>query len=710
MRHLTQNRPHPPKPASARAVRDRDLTRGLHRRPASVIVASHDTPPPLAGLARPERAPDLPSHGFGLDFSLLRLHPSAAGIQMKRTLPAPGDAFEQEAERIAGQVTGMSVRGPRADPATGPPTGTPTTPAPEPPLSTRVLHAGSPSAALPPHVLAASQGRPLSPAARGFMEPRFGRPFGHVRVHSDEPAAQSADALAAHAYTVGPHIMFGARQYSPDTRSGRHLLAHELVHVLQQQYAAPRVQRTLNDGHDLNSNRFKGNIELESAYDDETVIENGDTGLQVTILQQALVDAGLALPIHGVDGRFGDETEQAVKDFQTSKGLTGRDVDGEVGPITMNLFDQHFLHHVPERAIAAHPTRPLMEGTRALSAAEQSAVTRAVTTEVRTPTGALPTFSRTIVSHPDPYEVRIRNRLNTAITNLYTNLVASRPARTAANMMSAADVDRLSQRAKAVTDAVYGRYRTGPALAFGVNIFDQFLQRQAQIAASTTNADWAANWRVLKLLNGDRGIAQIDEEHGAVQTRATEWSLIAGVTGFPNTPPGVLDYNASPPNVTTGIVGTRRAELLDIHRNWPASAGGGRIYLQMYLGSTNAANRDIMYETFATIIHEYIHTLEHPNHVTYRESLAEQRGGFVLREGMTDYLAKVVWDNLSFDPPLRAAIEDRFQDPLNPNGHPIPAPPRYREWANAERAVGIVGIRNAMAAFFLGHTNLMGGP
>ncbi len=483
-----------------------------------------------------------------------------------------------------------------------------------------------------------------------------------------------------------------------------------LAPVVPQQDSVPRVQRTIGDHHDLSSNRFKGNEQLEAAYDNETLIQQGARGLHVTILQQALVDAGFALPVFGVDGNFKDETKTGVEAFQSAKGLTGGDVDGIVGPTTMNLLDQHFLHHAPERAIAAHPTRPLTEGTRSLTAAERAAVTSAITTEVRTPSGALPTFSRTIATNPDPYELRIQNRLNQAITGLYNSLVASRPPRTAANMMSTADVDRLAQRAKVVTDTVYGRYSTGPAMAFGVNIFDQFVQRQSAIAASTTNADQAANWRVLKLLNGDDIIKNIDREHGAVQTRTTEWGLIAGVTGFPTQPPGVLDYDASPPHVTTGIVGTRRAELLDIHRNWPASAGGGQIFLQMYLGATNAANRNIMYRTFATIIHEYIHTLEHPNHVTYRSSLPEQRGGFVLREGMTDYLAKIVWDNLSFDATLRSAIEDRFQDPANPLGHPIPAPPRYDEWTNAERTVGIVGIRNAMAAFFLGRTDLIGGP
>lgn len=556
-------------------------------------------------------------------------------------------------------------------------------------------------------------GQPLSETSLAFYETRFHHDFGPVRLHTDSRAAELAHRINARAFTVGSNIVFASGQYSQGTTEGQRLLAHELTHVIQQQASRPRIQRTLNDGHDLQSNRFKGNEELEAAYDDERHVKKKARGLHVTILQQALVDAGFPLPIYGVDGKFESETKHAVQDFQASKGLTGSDCDGIVGPITMGLLDQHFLTHAPEHALATDPTRSLTEGTRALSTTERAAVTSAITTEQRTSSGALPTFSRTIATHADPYEVRIARRLNNAINGLYTRLVASRPPRIASNLMTSADVDRLAQSAKDVTDAAYGRYYSAsshPSLAYGVNVFDQFEHRSAVTSASTRNADAAVNWRVLKLLNGDAGIAEIDRQHGAVQTRATEWSLIAGVTGFPNQPPGVLDYDANPPHVTTGIVGTRRTDLLDIHCNWPASAAGGNIYIQRYLGANDAANRNIMYLTFAIFIHEYLHTLEHPDYTTYRQSLPEQRGNFVLREGMVDYLAKIVWDNITFDASLRAGIEDRFQDIVNPIGHPIPAPPRYREWANAERMVGITGIRNAMAAFFLGRTDLIGGP
>jgi hypothetical protein len=77
-------------------------------------------------------------------------------------------------------------------------------------------------------------GAPLDASDRTFFESRFGRDFSRVRVHTDARAAESARAVAALAYAVGEHIVFGADQYHPETAAGRELLAHELAHTLQQ--------------------------------------------------------------------------------------------------------------------------------------------------------------------------------------------------------------------------------------------------------------------------------------------------------------------------------------------------------------------------------------------------------------------------------------------------------------------------------------------
>jgi hypothetical protein len=84
------------------------------------------------------------------------------------------------------------------------------------------------------HEVLRSPGQPLDKATRDFMEPRLGRDFSHVRVHTDEKAAESARAVNAEAYTVFRDLVFDTGGYRPQTEAGRQLLMHELTHVAQQ--------------------------------------------------------------------------------------------------------------------------------------------------------------------------------------------------------------------------------------------------------------------------------------------------------------------------------------------------------------------------------------------------------------------------------------------------------------------------------------------
>ncbi len=77
-------------------------------------------------------------------------------------------------------------------------------------------------------------GRPLDGASRDFFEPRLGQNLENVRVHTDTAASDAARQLRASAFTVGNNIFFAAGQFSPDRAEGRKLLAHELVHTVQQ--------------------------------------------------------------------------------------------------------------------------------------------------------------------------------------------------------------------------------------------------------------------------------------------------------------------------------------------------------------------------------------------------------------------------------------------------------------------------------------------
>lgn len=123
------------------------------------------------------------------------------------------------------------------------------------------------------HEVLRSPGRPLDAHTRAFMESRFGYDFGGVRIHTDSRAAESARAVNALAYTVGRNLVFGAGEYSPNSVTGKVMIAHELTHVVQQA-SGPSVGAVLRVGDpgdqlerqadDLSSRLVAGPISSES--------------------------------------------------------------------------------------------------------------------------------------------------------------------------------------------------------------------------------------------------------------------------------------------------------------------------------------------------------------------------------------------------------------------------------------------------------------
>ncbi len=175
-------------------------------------------------------------------------------LQAKLAISQPDDPLEIEADQVADRV--MRMAGP---PDARMPPQQDTSPvlsrkcaacADEDVLQRQPRDGAAGAMSAPPIVEAVlgSPGLPLDEQTLGFMEPRFERDFRQVRVHHDALAGSSARAVGAHAYTVGSHLVFGAGEYAPASPAGRHLLAHELAHVVQQsnpaaRASAPSVQR-----------------------------------------------------------------------------------------------------------------------------------------------------------------------------------------------------------------------------------------------------------------------------------------------------------------------------------------------------------------------------------------------------------------------------------------------------------------------------------
>jgi Domain of unknown function (DUF4157) len=78
------------------------------------------------------------------------------------------------------------------------------------------------------------QGSPLPSHIRNKMEDSFQADFSGIRIHTNEPAVKLSKQFHAQAFTHGRDIYFNKGKFSPNTRQGEHLLAHELTHTVQQ--------------------------------------------------------------------------------------------------------------------------------------------------------------------------------------------------------------------------------------------------------------------------------------------------------------------------------------------------------------------------------------------------------------------------------------------------------------------------------------------
>jgi len=174
------------------------------------------------------------------------LHGGAKPIlQAKLTVNTPGDVYEQEADAMADRVMRMA-----SNETTKPVTGIIGKS-----LQRKCAHCEEEEKKKKPIMRKAEAGNagmsvsssfasslnaskgggaPLPPGTRSFMENAFSTDFSSVRVHADTNASEMSKGINAKAFTHGNDIYFNEGQYNPDSGEGKHLLAHELTHTVQQ--------------------------------------------------------------------------------------------------------------------------------------------------------------------------------------------------------------------------------------------------------------------------------------------------------------------------------------------------------------------------------------------------------------------------------------------------------------------------------------------
>jgi DNA uptake protein ComE-like DNA-binding protein len=182
-------------------------------------------------------------------------------IQFSLKIGQPNDAYEQEAEAMANRV----VSTPKAIAFDGSPNLAPKQLGVAQPQQVnrkqtvamrslmRQQADGSPTIApknIESRLQAQGSGAPLDTNTRSEMEGAFDADFSGVQVHTGQEAATLNQSLGARAFTHGNKIFFNSGEYQPQSQSGKHLLAHELTHTLQQGASVQRSQKDISNTHE----------------------------------------------------------------------------------------------------------------------------------------------------------------------------------------------------------------------------------------------------------------------------------------------------------------------------------------------------------------------------------------------------------------------------------------------------------------------------
>ncbi|MEV7298039.1 eCIS core domain-containing protein [Streptomyces clavifer] len=129
-----------------------------------------------------------------------------------------------------------------------------------------------------PKNIVSGAGQPLDLSVRRELEERLGHDFGRVRLHTDRDAGALTEMLGADAVAVGQDIFFREGAYRPGTPDGQRLLAHELLHTVQN----PHGLGALRAGRDLGEVSLPQQaMEREAESAAQESVRDGEAGTQV---------------------------------------------------------------------------------------------------------------------------------------------------------------------------------------------------------------------------------------------------------------------------------------------------------------------------------------------------------------------------------------------------------------------------------------------
>ena len=337
----------------------------------------------------------------------------------------------------------------------------------------------------------------------------------------------------------------------------------------------------------------------------------------------------------------------------------------------------------------------------------------ATMTGLLTPAAPQQTFSANLPGETEDYQTKLAAGVEPMIARLHKFLVTKAPPRT----RTLSEFEAMANAAKDEVDAVFGQYYAAPDhppfVADKVDakgnrqagtLHDAYADFDRRTAKATPAQLREVAMDMMKyLFSSDRWVLRLNAAHGAnprydksstpINPEAKAIHQVA------------VDFLRDPDNVT---------RVNQIERGWSASANGGHVYVSLAKPQDATKDRVDRWERFATMIHEYLHTVVHDDYDTYADSFgARSPQQNTLIEGVDSLLTDIVWERILpklADPALRAVVEGPAYSSLPPISPPHAGMRRYASHNEAMKLADLAGIEAIYAAYFLGLVDRIGGP
>ncbi len=539
-------------------------------------------------------------------------------------------------------------------------------------------------------------GQAIAGSSLKKFETAFGTSFSDVRIHQDSNSAKLAEQQNAKAFTIGKDIVFNSAEYQPGTLVGDALIAHELAHVEQQKGGATQALQQ------------KGN---EAAYNDlEVDADERAVGVVAQIWGKSKEFASKLGGKTTAGMKSGLQLQRCEKKKKTPTPTPVRHADQHEGLELPNAADQPNLQNELAPGSVTVTPAPTPSGPSPAPTAPPT-VTHHSWDGIIPATGITPAIRAKRLQLKNDLTAAMQAHLNSEMPRI--NATAS------IRRLPVTELAGAGNAAKEKVDTAFGDFTSTAAFTpsqsshlagftfngsgTGQTLFDAYDPAERTRAGFPLDPADLAGW----ISNTDNAAQAVQQRHHFNQNSRGD------------------EKNFYLTEVLTPFVAANRVNLEKYDLFGFAISGNGVVVptsINDSLSDTSTggepspAERSAKWQTFKTLVHEYMHKLEHPAFLKARD--AGHVDSRVMFEGFCEMFTKEILapliPNIPSDKALCKKVEGGdYSPPTAAMIGPYSSGEYARYVTHAEKIRdniigGAEGKRAVKAAFFQGHVEYIG--